>query len=58
MTEDLIISMLAEWGPWAVVSAILWRCVNRQSVREDRLSEVIAANAVALELLLDRLERK
>lgn len=49
MTEELIVRFLTEWGPWGIIGAIMWRCIQRQNAREDRLSEVVQNNAVILE---------
>lgn len=55
--ETWILEMLAEWGPWGIVALLLWRCIERQSQREDRLAEVIRDNAAMLEKLTAALER-
>ncbi len=48
MTQDVILQLLAEWGPWGIVGLMLFRCIRRQDVREDRMSEIISNNAVAM----------
>lgn len=48
MTQDVLLQLLAEWGPWGIVGAMLFRCIKRQDSREDRLAEVIANLTAAL----------
>lgn len=48
-------AIVATVGPFgAVVIVMLWRCIQRQDAREDRMTEVITQNAVAMEGLHDR----
>lgn len=55
--EHLLLEMAKEWGPWVIVAFLLWKCVQRQEKREDRLSEVIAASATAMQSLASSIER-
>lgn len=55
--DQLLLEMAKEWGPWAIVALLLWRCTQRQEKREDRLSEVIAASAKAMQELASSIER-
>lgn len=52
MPEQLWTQLIVTVGPFgAVVVYLLWRCIQRQNVREDRLAEVIANNAAVIEQL-------
>jgi hypothetical protein len=47
--------LIATVGPFgAVVVFMLWRCIQRQDAREDRMAEVIASNAAAMEKAHER----
>lgn len=57
MNEQLFLTLATEWGPWAIVAVLLWRCIRRQNEREDRLSEALQNSAVAMKELTTVLRR-
>lgn len=57
MTQEFLLQIVAEWGPWGIVGLMLFRCIKRQDAREDRLSEIVSNNAVAINALLKELQK-
>jgi len=51
MNEQFLLTLAAEWGPWAIVALLLYRCIRRQDERENKMSEALQSSAAAMQEL-------